>query len=127
MRLDQHMNRMPHQLAFVKRVRGTVLYDALPGTLTYAHIRFERIRFTFYRDQLMGVEFRTSDVAQSDSLLAYLERILGPGRQDGYAPHYIWHGRFVWAEYDQNLLTKTAVLSIQSFGLRRLYEADLLK
>jgi hypothetical protein len=123
--LEQHMNRMPEQLSFVKRARGKVHYDAMPSGLKRGGIRFSRIRYFFYRDQLLGIELRTEDGAQSDSLLAAVQRLCGPGVQDGYAPHYTWHSQFFVGEYDQNLFTKVATFTLQSLMLQRLYENDL--
>jgi hypothetical protein len=56
-----------------------------------------------------------------------LETLLGPGKQDGYAPRYRWIGQRATLLYDQNILTKNTEVRLESLVLQQELEREAYK
>ncbi len=90
-------------------------------------IRIQEIQLAFYRDKLHTIEVKLSRSEDAEAFLVLLETYLGKGKQDGYAPRYRWQGERASLLYDQNILTKTTVIRLESLVLQRQLERDVFR
>jgi len=90
-------------------------------------IPLSEIHLAFYRDKLHTIEIKLSRPKDAEAFLILLETYLGKGKQDGYAPRYRWQGEKAFLLYDQNILTKTTVIRLESLVLQRQLERDVYR
>lgn len=90
-------------------------------------IPLSEIHLAFYRDKLHTIEIKLSRPEDAEAFLILLETYLGKGKQDGYAPRYRWQGERASLLYDQNILTKTTLIRLESLVLQRQLERDVYR
>lgn len=90
-------------------------------------VRIGQIHLAFYRQKLHTIELKTASEQESEALLIILQALFGEGKQDGYAPRYRWQGQRASLLYDQNILTRSATIRLESLALQHQLEADVYK
>lgn len=103
-----------------------VWYRSSTDTL-WEGIRLAEVRYAFYRDRLHTIQIKVEGTEASEAMRVLLETLLGPGKQDGYAPRYRWIGQRATLLYDQNILTKNTEVRLESLVLQQELEREAYK
>ncbi len=90
-------------------------------------VPISQVQLAFYRQKLHTIELKTATDQDSEALLVILQTLFGTGKQEGYAPRYRWQGQKATLLYDQNLLTRSATIRLESLVLQRQLEADVYR
>lgn len=98
-----------------------------PSDTLWEGIRLAEVRYAFYRDKLHTIQVRIEGAEASEAMRVLLETLLGPGKQEGYAPRYRWIGQRATLIYDQNILTRNTEVRLESLVLQRQLERDAYK
>jgi len=75
------------------------------------------VNFLFYKNRLHSIMIKTENEENSQKLLEFIQLFYGTGQKDGFSNLYSWEGKKVSMIYEQNILTKSAVLLITSLSM----------
>jgi hypothetical protein len=95
-------------------------------TLWVGGVRIDKTRLFFFRRRLHSAELTVRGQANAEVLLWWLQTQFGEGEQMNSAAWYRWRGQLVVLSYEQNILTRDAIVRIESISMQRAIERGFL-
>ena len=105
-------------MVLVERDGDMKVYKRPKDDLTLGEGRLQSILYFFYKDQLSEVMLETVGLVNSRAALAVLSHAYGPGGQaNQFLETYVWPGQRVGLLYDENPITKDAIMTFRNHEL----------
>lgn len=127
-RLEGTIEYLSAALGTLRRIgsfQRTERYAPAMDTLWLGGVRVDKTRLYFYRRRLHSAELTVRGRANAEVLLWWLQAQFGPGEQLNSAAWYRWRGQLVGLNYEQNILTRDAIVRIESISIQRAIERGL--
>jgi len=127
-RLEGTIEYLSASLGTLRRIgsfQRTERYAPAMDTLWLGGVRVDKTRLYFYRRRLHSAELTVRGRANAEVLLWWLQAQFGPGEQLNSAAWYRWRGQLVGLNYEQNILTRDAIVRIESISMQRAIERGL--
>jgi hypothetical protein len=124
-RLEGTIEYLSAALGTLRRIgsfQGTERYAPAMDTLWVGGVRIDKARLFFFRRRLHSAELTVRGQANAEVLLWWLQTQFGPGEQLNSAAWYRWIGQLVVLNYEQNILTRDAIVRIESISMQRAIE-----